>query len=427
MRFTSRVEEVGPVARDARASSRFERVGGRICRRGPVTTVHVVVPDGIDDPARPSGGNRYDRRLCGELAASGWDVRELVVPGPWPRPDAAALSRLARAVGAVPDGGLVLLDGLIASAAGAVLVPESRSAAAGGPGAHAVRRRRRRRGRRVRRPHACPRRRHDQRVDARSGCSSATGCPRSGCTSPDPGRTGARRRPARPAEAGSCASARWCRTRGTTCCSTRSAASRRRRGTAPSWVRSTGIPRSSSGCAARPPTPAWPTGSASPDPGRARSCAGSTGPRTCWSCRRGSRRTEWSSPRRWPSGCRFSRPPSAGCPRRWGGRPTARRGCSCRPATRTPSARRSAPGCATPSLRERLRRAAHGRRAALEGWAATARRVAAVLARGEAAESWSMSGERAGRGRGRAHSAVPRSSPFSSGASAPVPSSTGCG
>jgi glycosyltransferase involved in cell wall biosynthesis len=90
-----------------------------------VTTVHVVVPDGIDDPARPSGGNSYDRRLCGELTASGWDVRELPVPGRWPRPDAAALARLARAVGAVRDGGLVLLDGLIASAAGAVLVPES--------------------------------------------------------------------------------------------------------------------------------------------------------------------------------------------------------------------------------------------------------------------------------------------------------------
>ena len=88
-------------------------------------TVHVVLPEGIDDPARPSGGNGYDRRLCGELPALGWDVRGLVVGGAWPRPDAAALSRLAHAVGAVPDGGLVLLDGLIASAGGAVLVPES--------------------------------------------------------------------------------------------------------------------------------------------------------------------------------------------------------------------------------------------------------------------------------------------------------------
>jgi glycosyltransferase involved in cell wall biosynthesis len=90
-----------------------------------VTTVHVVVPDGIDDPARPSGGNAYDRRLCQELSALGWDVRRLVAAGRWPRPDAAALSRLARAVGAVPDGVLVLLDGLIAAAAPTVLVPEA--------------------------------------------------------------------------------------------------------------------------------------------------------------------------------------------------------------------------------------------------------------------------------------------------------------
>jgi hypothetical protein len=47
-------------------------------RRGPVRPVHVAVPDGIDDPADPSGGNSHDRRICGELTASGWDVRELV-------------------------------------------------------------------------------------------------------------------------------------------------------------------------------------------------------------------------------------------------------------------------------------------------------------------------------------------------------------
>jgi hypothetical protein len=66
-------------------------------RRGPVRAVHVAVPEGMDDPADPSGGNSYDRRICGELTASGWDVRELVLPGPWPRPDAAALSGLRRA------------------------------------------------------------------------------------------------------------------------------------------------------------------------------------------------------------------------------------------------------------------------------------------------------------------------------------------
>jgi len=52
--------------------------------------VHVVVPYGIDDPRRPSGGNVYDRRACRGLAALGWSVHEHTVPGRWPRPDAPA-------------------------------------------------------------------------------------------------------------------------------------------------------------------------------------------------------------------------------------------------------------------------------------------------------------------------------------------------
>lgn len=121
---TLRVE--GGVAGDTGRVCIFVERTGRWSdlRRGLVTIVHVVVPDGLDDPARPSGGNRYDRRVLDELVVLGWDVRELVVPGPWPRPDAAALSRLARAVGGVRDGGLVLVDGMIASAGDAVLVPE---------------------------------------------------------------------------------------------------------------------------------------------------------------------------------------------------------------------------------------------------------------------------------------------------------------
>ena len=50
-------------------------------------TVHVVVPDGITDPLRPSGGNTYDRRLCEALAQTGWDVHTRPVGGdgwPWP-------------------------------------------------------------------------------------------------------------------------------------------------------------------------------------------------------------------------------------------------------------------------------------------------------------------------------------------------------
>ncbi|WP_091328901.1 glycosyltransferase family 4 protein [Geodermatophilus ruber] len=90
-----------------------------------MSTVHVVVPEGIDDPTRPSGGNRYDRRICDGLAARGWDVRELPVSGSWPAPDTAALSALARALSGLPDDGLVVVDGLIASCAPTVLVPQA--------------------------------------------------------------------------------------------------------------------------------------------------------------------------------------------------------------------------------------------------------------------------------------------------------------
>jgi glycosyltransferase involved in cell wall biosynthesis len=91
-----------------------------------VTAVHVVLADGVDDPGRPSGGNVYDRRICDGLAAAGWDVREIVARGRWPGPDAGALRDLGSTLAAVPDGSLVLLDGLVASAAASVLVPEGR-------------------------------------------------------------------------------------------------------------------------------------------------------------------------------------------------------------------------------------------------------------------------------------------------------------
>ncbi|MCW2750996.1 MAG: glycosyltransferase [Aeromicrobium sp.] len=90
-----------------------------------MTDVYVVVPAGIDDPQRPSGGHTYDRRICRELTAIGWSVHERAVPGSWPRPDPAACAELARVLTGMPDGSVVLLDGLIASAVPEVLVPEA--------------------------------------------------------------------------------------------------------------------------------------------------------------------------------------------------------------------------------------------------------------------------------------------------------------
>ena len=83
--------------------------------------MHFVVPDGIDDPdptqrwqcLRPPDRRGTDRPgLVGGRAGG---------PGVLARRDAAGLARLAAVIGAVPDGGVVLVDGLIASAAGRVL------------------------------------------------------------------------------------------------------------------------------------------------------------------------------------------------------------------------------------------------------------------------------------------------------------------
>lgn len=85
----------------------------------------MIVPEGFDDPARPSGGNTFDRRVSRGLAAAGWAVDVHAVPGSWPRPDAQSYAALAAAVRRIPDGAVVLLDGLVASAAPEVLVPEA--------------------------------------------------------------------------------------------------------------------------------------------------------------------------------------------------------------------------------------------------------------------------------------------------------------
>jgi glycosyltransferase involved in cell wall biosynthesis len=90
-----------------------------------VTTreLHFLVPDGVDDPERPSGGNHYDRRLSSGLTALGWSVCELAVAGAWPWPDEGARRALSAALAVPPDGAVTLVDGLLASAVPDLLVP----------------------------------------------------------------------------------------------------------------------------------------------------------------------------------------------------------------------------------------------------------------------------------------------------------------
>lgn len=85
--------------------------------------VHVVVPDAVNDPLRPSGGNRYDRAVCDHLAAVGWQLHEHPIPGAWPRLTRPGCEALRRAVSRIPDGSVVLVDGLLAGGGASVLVP----------------------------------------------------------------------------------------------------------------------------------------------------------------------------------------------------------------------------------------------------------------------------------------------------------------
>ena len=84
--------------------------------------VHLVVPGCFDDPTRPSGGNAYDRLVGAALARAGWDVRFVPVPGRWPQVGRAGSVALEHEIAALPDDDVVLVDGLIASNAGQVIV-----------------------------------------------------------------------------------------------------------------------------------------------------------------------------------------------------------------------------------------------------------------------------------------------------------------
>jgi hypothetical protein len=90
------------------------------------TELYAVLPDGVDDPSRPSGGNVYDRRLLDGLSQLGRRVVEVTVPGAWPGPRHDDLERLDSVLADLPDDGLVLLDGLLASGAVAVVPRHAR-------------------------------------------------------------------------------------------------------------------------------------------------------------------------------------------------------------------------------------------------------------------------------------------------------------
>jgi glycosyltransferase involved in cell wall biosynthesis len=80
--------------------------------------VYFVVPDAIDDPDRVSGGNVYDQHVRDGLRRSGWEVRMVLIP-------AGSGSMTARTLSQLPDGALVLIDGLIAVCESEALTAQS--------------------------------------------------------------------------------------------------------------------------------------------------------------------------------------------------------------------------------------------------------------------------------------------------------------
>ncbi|MFG1496140.1 glycosyltransferase family 4 protein [Saccharospirillum sp. HFRX-1] len=73
------------------------------------TTLYFVFPG---DLATPTGGYRYDRRLIRELRQLGLEVQTIALSSQFPFPDDQALEDARQKLVAVPDGAVVIFDGL---------------------------------------------------------------------------------------------------------------------------------------------------------------------------------------------------------------------------------------------------------------------------------------------------------------------------
>lgn len=86
-------------------------------------TCHFLLPG---DWHIPTGGYTYDRRLSLALGEQGWTVLPQVLDGAWPWPDDSDLSAALARIAALPDGALVIADGLAFGALARAVRPHAR-------------------------------------------------------------------------------------------------------------------------------------------------------------------------------------------------------------------------------------------------------------------------------------------------------------
>ena len=73
------------------------------------TSLYFIFPGDLDTP---SGGYHYDRRLIQELQKLGLQVSSISLTGNFPHPDQQAMNDARQRLAALPDGAVVILDGL---------------------------------------------------------------------------------------------------------------------------------------------------------------------------------------------------------------------------------------------------------------------------------------------------------------------------
>src|SRR5215467_5275482 len=81
------------------------------CLRGIdiVASLTLIVPGPLETI---SGGYEYDRRVIAGLREAGWLIEVSELDGTFPEPTAAAREHASRVLAAIPDGALVMIDGL---------------------------------------------------------------------------------------------------------------------------------------------------------------------------------------------------------------------------------------------------------------------------------------------------------------------------